>query len=43
MKLNKNTDRDILEKLAAVLNEQGYIKQLIRANLEKAGSSECAE
>lgn len=43
MKLNKKTDCDIMEKLAAVLNEHGYIKQLIRADLKKAGSSECAE
>ena len=34
MKLNKGTDSDILEKLASVENKQGYIKQLIRADIE---------
>ena len=35
MKLNKKTDKDILEKLASVSNKQGYIKQLIRKDLSK--------
>lgn len=43
LKLNKKTDCDILEKLAAVPNKQGYIKQLIRADLEKNGDLNCAE
>lgn len=30
MKLNRNTDADIIEKLDSVDNKQGYIKQLIR-------------
>lgn len=35
LKLNRNTDRDIIEKLDNVPNIQGYIKKLIRADLEK--------
>ena len=38
VKLNKNTDADILTKLAAVPNKQGYIKQLIRADIERSGN-----
>lgn len=34
-KFNLNTDADILEKLDAVENRQGYIKQLVRADIEK--------
>jgi hypothetical protein len=34
MKLNLKTDADILEKLASVGNKQGYIKALIRADIE---------
>lgn len=34
MKLNKNTDADILEKLESVDSKQGYIKELIRADLK---------
>ena len=34
MKLNRNTDADILEKLDEVPNKQGYIKDLIRADLK---------
>lgn len=33
MKLNRNTDADILAKLEAVGNKQGYVKDLIRADL----------
>ena len=33
MKLNHNTDADILAKLAEVPSKQGYIKNLIRADL----------
>lgn len=35
MKLNLKTDADILEKLGAVGNKQGYIKSLIRADIKK--------
>ena len=33
LKLNINTDKDILEKLDSVQNKQGYIKDLIRKDL----------
>lgn len=36
MKLNLETDKDILAKLEAVGNVQGYIKRLIREDIEKA-------
>lgn len=35
MKLNRKTDKDILEKLGSVPNKQGYIKELIRRDLSK--------
>lgn len=35
LKLNRNTDWDVIEKLDNVPNMQGYIKRLIRADLEK--------
>ena len=35
LKLNKGTDADILEKLASEPNVQGYIKALIRADMNK--------
>lgn len=35
LKLNKETDADILEKLAASKNVQGYIKELIRADINR--------
>lgn len=35
MKLNKKTDADILDKLDSVPNKQGYIKGLIREDLNK--------
>ena len=35
LKLNKNTDKDILVKLQQVGNKQGYIKELIRRDIEK--------
>ena len=35
LKLNKKTDADILEKLGTVTNKQGYIKELIRADIAK--------
>ena len=34
MKLNKNTDADILEKLDSVPSKQGYIKSLIRNDIQ---------
>lgn len=39
LKLNKTTDADILAKLAATGNAQGYIKALIRADLERGGEN----
>ena len=35
MKLNKNTDADILAKLDETDNKQGYIKSLIREDINK--------
>lgn len=35
LKLNNKTDADILQKLAEVQNKQGYIKELIRKDLQK--------
>lgn len=37
MKLNRKTDADILAKLDAAGNKQGYIKRLIRKDMERAG------
>lgn len=34
LKLNLETDKDIIEKLEKVGNKQGYIKELIRKDLE---------
>ena len=34
MKLNKNQDADIIEKLNSVDNKQGYLKELIRADIK---------
>jgi hypothetical protein len=36
LKLNKNTDKDILEKLWSEENVQGYIKGLIREDIKKS-------
>jgi len=33
LKLNKKTDADVLTRLAAVGNKNGYIKDLIRADI----------
>lgn len=33
--LNLSTDTDIIERLDAVDNKQGYIKQLIRDDMQK--------
>ena len=38
MKLNCTTDSDILEALEQIDNVQGYIKQLIRADIERNGT-----
>lgn len=35
IKLNKNTDDDILSYLETLENKQGYIKSLIREDLKK--------
>lgn len=35
MKLNRNTDADILIKLEEVASKQGYIKDLIRQDIKK--------
>lgn len=34
-KLNRKTDADILQRLDAVGNKQGYIKRLIRDDIER--------
>ena len=34
IKLNLRTDADIIEKLDSVENRQGYLKQLIRQDIE---------
>lgn len=39
MKLNNSTDAEILAKLASVPSKQGYIKQLIRADLSTQAPS----
>lgn len=38
LKLNIKTDADILEKLRSVDNMQGYIKSLIRADINHSDS-----
>ena len=35
LKLNVKTDADIIGKLAAAASKQGYIKQLIRADIRR--------
>jgi hypothetical protein len=35
IKLTRSTDADIIEKLDSVENRQGYIKELIRRDLEE--------
>lgn len=37
LKLNRDTDADVLEKLASVDSMQGYIKELIRKDLRHNG------
>ncbi len=34
LKLNKEKDQDILDRLASVKSKQGYIKELIRRDIE---------
>lgn len=40
MNLNHNTDKDVLEKLSQVPSKQGYIKDLIRADLREESRSD---
>ena len=35
LKLNKRTDKDVIERLLGTGNIQGYIKSLIRADIER--------
>ena len=35
LKLNRNTDKDIIEYLETLSNKQGFIKELIREHLKK--------
>lgn len=35
IKLNRKTDADIIEALTGIKNKQGYIKELIRRDLDK--------
>lgn len=37
IRLMKNTEQDIIQKLASVPNKAGYIKALIRADMSKSG------
>lgn len=38
LKLNKKTDADIIARLAAADNQQGYIKELIRLDILRDNS-----
>ena len=38
LKLNKKTDKDIITRLAAADNQQGYIKELIRLDILRDNS-----
>lgn len=40
LRLNANTESDILEKLSEIENRQAYIKQLIRADISKEKTRE---
>ena len=40
LKLNTNTDQDIIEQLESVGNKQGYIKKLIRKDIAEHDGSE---
>ena len=35
LRLNKNTDADVIEKLNSVPSKMGYIKELIRADIKQ--------
>ena len=37
LKLHKINDADVIEKLKSVDNKQGYIKELIRADIARSG------
>ena len=37
LKLNKKTDADIIKRLEAEKNIQGYLKKLIREDMKKTG------
>lgn len=37
LRLNNKTDADILDRISAVPNKQGYIKALIRQDIQKDG------
>ena len=37
IRLNRKTDTDIIERLKAVHSKQGYVKRLIRADIQKGG------
>lgn len=39
LKLNRKTDKEIIEALERSGNKQGYIKELIRADLKKKNES----
>lgn len=41
--LNYDTDADVIEKLDSTPNKQGYIKDLIRADIEKEKKNESDE
>ena len=38
LKMNLETDSDIIEKLSSMESKQGYIKQLIREDIARTGS-----
>jgi len=37
LKLNRNTDKDIIERLEKEPSIQGYLKQLIREDMKRTG------
>ncbi len=41
MKLNNKTDKDILDKLNSVSSKQGYIRQLIKLDIENNATADC--
>ncbi|MBQ6221708.1 MAG: hypothetical protein IJJ44_03755 [Solobacterium sp.] len=43
MNLNKIHDADIIDKLESVLNKQGYVKQLIREDIQKEDTEQGKE